>query len=71
MHPPDEFNLSKKYALLGCGMGVIVWLGFFGVFGGAFFQMWQTEIGKASMDGAFQFFMSCAVVLIIVSMTDE
>lgn len=69
--PADEFNRSKKYALLGCGMGVIVWLGFFGVFGGAFFQMWQTEIGKASMDGAFQFFISCAVVFIIASMPDK
>ena len=66
----DEFNNAKKHALAGCAMGVIVWLGFFGVFGGAFFQMWQTEIGKGSMDGAFQFFVSCAVVFIIVSKTD-
>jgi len=66
-----EFQQAKKHALVGCAIGVIVWLGFFGVFGGAFFQMWQTEIGKASMDGAFQFFVSCAVVFVIVSMTDE
>jgi predicted small integral membrane protein len=66
-----EFNESKKYALLGCGLGIIVWLGIFGVFGGAFFQMWQTDIGKSSMDGAYQFFMSCAMVFIIVSMKDE
>ena len=66
----DKFNRAKKYALAGCAMGVIVWLGFFGVFGGAFFQMWQTEIGKGSMDGAFQFFVSCAVVFIIVSKAD-
>ena len=66
-----EFQVAKKHALAGCALGVIVWLGFFGVFGGAFFQMWQTEIGKASMEGAFQFFVSCAVVFIIVSMPDE
>lgn len=66
-----EFRQAKKYALLGCALGIIVWLGFFGVFGGAVFQMWQTEIGTGSMDGAFQFFMSCAVVFIIVSMADE
>ena len=67
----DEFKRAKKFALTGCALGVIVWLGLFGTFGGAFFQMWQTEIGKASMDGAFQFFVSCAVVFIIVSMHDE
>lgn len=66
-----EFQQAKKHALLGCGLGVIVWLGFFGVFGAAFFQMWQTEAGAASMNGAFQYFVSCAVVFIIVSMTDE
>lgn len=66
-----EFQQAKKHALMGCTLGIIVWLGLFGVFGGAFFQMWQTEIGKASMDGAFQFFMSCAVVFIIVNMADE
>jgi predicted small integral membrane protein len=67
----EEFQKAKRHALMGCALGIIVWLGFFGVFGGAFFQMWQTEIGKASMDGAFQFFLSCAVVFIIVSLTDE
>lgn len=67
----DEFQQAKKFALTGCALGIIVWLGFFGTFGGAFFQMWQTDIGKGSMDGAFQFFVSCAVVFIIVSMRDE
>jgi predicted small integral membrane protein len=68
--PAIEFNQAKKYALLGCGLGIVVWLGFFGIFGGAFFQMWQTAIGAASLEGAFQFSTSCAVVFIIVSMAD-
>ena len=67
----DEFNQSKKHALLGCSLGIVIWLGFFGVFGGAFFQMWQTAVGAASLEGAFQFSTSCAIVFIIVSMTDE
>ena len=67
----DAFQQAKKFALTGCALGVFVWLGLFGTFGGAFFQMWQTEIGKGSMDGAFQFFVSCAVVFMIVSMRDE
>jgi len=66
----EEFNLSKKHALVGCGLGIVIWLGFFGVFGGAFFQMWQTTIGAASLEGAFQFSTSCAAVFIIVNMAD-
>ena len=67
----EEFQRAKKLALTGCALGVIVWLGFFGTFGAAFFQMWQTEIGTGSMDGAFQYFVSCALVFMIVSMSDE
>lgn len=68
---PDKFRYAKKFALYGCGVGVVVWLGFFGVVGGAVFQMWQTEIGSGSLAGAFQIFASCAFVFIIVSMADE
>jgi len=66
-----EFDAAKKNALIGCSLGIIVWLGFFGVFGGALFQMWQTEVGSASMDGAFQFFVSCAVIFLITSLEDK
>ena len=62
------FNQAKKYALLGCGIGAIVWFGFFGVLGGAYFQMWQTELGTMSLDGAFQYFVSCILILIFVNM---
>lgn len=66
----DEFNRSKKYALLGSGLGIIIWMGFFGAFGGAFFQMWQTTVGALSLEGAFQYSVSCAIVFIIVNMDD-
>jgi predicted small integral membrane protein len=69
--PAAVFNGAKTYALLGCGMGIVVWLGFFAVFGGALFQMWQTEAGGASMDDAFQFFTACALVFLIVNGADE
>jgi predicted small integral membrane protein len=65
------FNTAKKFALLGSGLGIVVWLGFFGVIGGAVFQMWQTGAGSASLAGAFQFFMSCAMVFIVISLPDE
>ena len=69
--PAEDFNGAKIYALLGCGMGIVVWLGFFAVFGGALFQMWQTEAGGASMDDAFQFFTARALVFLIVSSADK
>ena len=69
--PAEDFNDAKTYALVGCGMGIVIWLGFFAVFGGALFQMWQTEIGAASMDVAFQFFVACALVFLIVSRADN
>ena len=66
-----EFNGAKTYALVGCGTGIVVWLGLFAVFGGALLQMWQTEIGGASMDDAFQFFVACALIFMIVTMADD
>ncbi|RLA29317.1 MAG: DUF2165 domain-containing protein [Gammaproteobacteria bacterium] len=69
--PAASFNAAKKYALLGCCTGLIVWLGLFTVFGGALFQMWQTEIGAGSLAGAFQFFMACGLVFFIVNSPDE
>ncbi|MEQ8861186.1 MAG: DUF2165 domain-containing protein [Pseudomonadales bacterium] len=64
------FNRSKTFALLGCGAGVIVWFGYFGAVGGAFFQMWQTDLGAQSLNGAFQNAVYCALVLLFVSLED-
>jgi len=69
--PAADFNGAKTYALLGCGVGIVVWLGFFAVFGGALFQMWQTQIGGGSMDDAFQFFGACALIFLIVNSADN
>lgn len=69
--PAPMYNQAKTYALLGCGLGAIVWFGFFGVLGGAYFQMWQTELGAMSLEGAFQYFVSCILILIFVNMPDD
>ena len=66
----EAFNKSKKFALLGAGCGVIVWMGIFGAVGGAYFQMWQTELGVNSLNGAFQYFVTCGFVLVFVNMSD-
>jgi len=69
--PASDFNGAKTYALMGCGLGIVVWLGLFGVFGSALLQMWQTQIGAGSMDDAFQMFVSCALIFMIVNGADE
>jgi predicted small integral membrane protein len=67
----DQFNGAKTYALIGCGLGIFIWLGLFAVFGGALFIMWQTDVGRGSLENAYQFFGACAFIFIIVSMNDE
>jgi predicted small integral membrane protein len=69
--PANTFNGAKTYALLGCGVGMVVWLGLFAVFGGALFQMWQTEVGANSLEGAFQFFGACALVYLVIAQPDD
>lgn len=67
----DEFNASKRFAVLGCGAAVIVWFGIFTVIGGAYFQMWQTEIGDASFTGAMHYAIVNAAILIFVETRDQ
>ncbi len=67
----DAFNKSKMFAVLGSGMALIVWFGLFTVIGGAYFQMWQTEMGQASLEGAFQFVGSAGIVLLFIYMKDD
>jgi hypothetical protein len=33
--------------------------------------MWQTDAGRASLEGAFQFFGACALIFMIVSAADD
>lgn len=56
------FQAQKYWVLVGAGIALLVWFGFFQVIGGAFFQMWQTELGDASMNGAFVYLGSVALV---------
>jgi len=65
------FNDAKKLAIMGSGIGVVIWFGYFHAIGGAFFQMWQTQAGAPPLQGAFQYAMMCGVVMIYLSMQDE
>ena len=69
--PAEAFNAAKTWALLGCGLGVVVWFGLFATLGGAWFQMWQTQLGSGSLQGAFQFAMQIGLVLLFVNMADR
>lgn len=68
--PAAEFQAAKTIGLLGCGLGIVVWMGLFWVVGGAYFQMWQTAAGSASLGGAFHYLSMCAFVLLFVNMAD-
>ncbi len=67
----EEFQKAKKYALLGSGLGVIIWFGLFSAIGGAYFQMWQTEAGQGAMNGSFQYAMLMGLMLLIINSKDE
>lgn len=65
------FNNAKYFAYVGAGIALLVWFGLFTVFGGAFFQMWQTALGAGSLEGSFQYLGSIALVTLFVSMPDQ
>ena len=66
----SDFNDAKHMLYVGSGVLLIVWFGFFTVIGGAYFAMWQTELGAMSLEGAFQFLGSVALVTLFISATD-
>lgn len=67
----DAFNASKTYAIFGPGMALVVWFGGFIVLGGALFQMWQTQLGDASLDGSFVYAMTAGVIMLFVNQPDS
>lgn len=67
----EAFEAAKLYAILACGVALLVWFGLFLVVGGAFFQMWQTDLGAASMAGAFQFSAMSGIVMLFVAMPER
>jgi len=68
--PAETFNASKTFALFGAGTAIVVWFGLFTVVGGAYFQMWQTQAGQASLQGAFYYTGVSAIVLFFLNMKD-
>jgi predicted small integral membrane protein len=67
----SDFQNAKALAIAGGAIGVLVWYGFFIVLGETYFNMWQTEIGLGSVNGAFRYGTVCAVLMFFISMRDE
>lgn len=67
----DAFNKAKKFTILGGGMAMVVWYGFFTVIGGAYFQFWQSELGDLSLTGATQYVLTTGLVTMFIYMKDE
>ncbi len=66
-----QFHLAKAGGLWAAGIALLVWFGLFMTFGAAFFQMWQTEVGSGSMEGAFMYAMASAITMLFVYLTDD
>jgi predicted small integral membrane protein len=64
------FNASKTNALAGALVGVLVWFGIFGAFGGALFQMWQVEAGVNALRDAGMFSIQLGVAWMILQRND-
>lgn len=67
----EEFRAAKRNGIVAAGLALLVWFGFFMSFGAAFFQMWQTEAGTGSMEGAFMYAMASAITMLFVCLTDD
>ena len=68
---PEIFHSAKRSGVIAAGFALLVWFGFFMTFGAAFFQMWQTQIGTGSMEGAFMYAMASAITMLFVCLTDD
>jgi predicted small integral membrane protein len=67
----EEFHAAKQYALLGCGIAILVWFGIFGAFAGAYFQAWQTEAGGNAVREAALYALQHGVVLLVLANKDD
>ncbi len=67
----EQFHTAKSAGLWAAGLALLIWFGIFMTFGAAFFQMWQTEVGSGSMEGAFMYSMASAITMLFVYLTDD
>ena len=67
----EEFHAAKRAGAWAAGLAILTWFGLFMTFGGAFFQMWQNEVGDGSLRGAFYFATASVLTMLFVYLTDD
>jgi predicted small integral membrane protein len=65
----SRFNAVKKFAVVGVGLGFLLWFAGFMVVGGEWFAMWQSKTWNGQ-EAAFRFYMTLLAVIIFVSQPD-
>ncbi len=64
------FRAAKRFAVLGAGLGVLVWFLLFQVIGGTLILMGQSEGPRGALEGAFRFAAYCFMTLIYLSLEE-
>ncbi|MDP2329076.1 MAG: DUF2165 domain-containing protein [Reyranella sp.] len=64
-----SFNGAKKYAVVGAGLGFLLWFTGFMVVGGEWFLMWQSKTWNGQ-EAAFRFYMTLLAVVIFLNQPD-
>jgi len=67
----DDFDSAKKYALAGTALAVFIWFGIFSAIGGAYFQMWQTQLGAGPLSNSAWFSIQHGVLWLILRQADD
>lgn len=65
------FAHAKGKALIGAGLGVTVWFGYFHVIASAGMQLWQTEAAPPVLGGAFQYAVFCFLTVIFLAQKED
>lgn len=63
---PADFVLASQWAVLGCGVALLLWFGLFLTVAAAGFQMWQMQLGEGAMRGAFYSGVFSGLVLVLL-----
>ena len=63
---PADFAAATEWALIGCGIALLLWFGLFLTIGAALFQMWQTPLGQGAMGDAYRNGTFAGVVMLIL-----
>ena len=67
----EEFHAAKSAGLWAAGIALLTWFGLFMTVGGAFFQMWQNELGHGSLSDAFYFSTISTLTMLFVYLTKD